>query len=122
MPVESAADRASMFSADEFATPAQYTAPAGEPQDCTIIFDPGRPAWFEAGIGAGGLRGKIAEQKAMINVDDIAVVVLNAVLIPGTRVGGVFVPGPDSFTVAARPRLDETGAIWHVDLQKVVAR
>ncbi len=117
MPVESPADRASLFSADEFATPARYTAPGGEPLYPTIIFDPGRPAWGETEIGSGGLRGSIATHKAMINADDVPVVVVNAVLTPGAIVAEVFVPGPASYKVVSRPRLDETGAIWNVDLQ-----
>lgn len=118
MPVESAADRASLFSADEFATPARYTAPGGDPLYPTIIFDPGRPAWGENEIGSGGLRASISTNKAMINTDDVPVVVVDAVLVPGAIVAAVFVPGPDSYRVVARPRLDETGAIWHVDLAK----
>lgn len=121
MSVESAADRAALFSTDEFAVAALYGAPgveAGVP--CRIVYDPGRPEYREVPIGsAGGMRAAIAQQAAMILTDDVPLVEAEGRLVPGAIIDAVFVPGLDSFKIVTRPRLDETGAIWSVDLQKL---
>lgn len=122
MPVESAADRAALFSTEEFAVAAQYTPPGGAPMPCTIIYDRERDKRpdFELGTGSNsGMRAVIARQSAQILADQVPTVVINATIVPGTIVNNVFVPGPDTLRVAARPRLDETGEIWTVDLTTV---
>lgn len=109
MPVETAADRAAMFSADDFGTAALYTPPGGgSAVPCTIVLDLGRPRDFEAEGGRGGARAAIARQRCQVLVDQVPVV----------AIGGSFEAGARTFRVAADPDLDETGAIWTVDLQE----
>jgi hypothetical protein len=124
MPVESAADRAALFSADDFGEAALYTPPGGGVAvPCTILYDRGRGANPDYEIPlddrGGGMRAAIARQRATINADDVAVVATGGTLVPGTIVNGLFVPGPDTLKIVGRPNLEETGAIWTVDLQKL---
>lgn len=111
MPVESASDRAALFSADEFGEEALYTpVGGGAGLPCTVIYDRGRPEAFEVDINSGsGLRGKIAWHRARILADEVAVV----------EKGGRLAVGAITLEVASRPQLDETGAIWTVDLAEV---
>lgn len=108
MPVETDADRAALFS--DAGEAAVYTPPAGPPVACVIVYHRGRPQPFEFGPGGdSGMRGAYALQGALILVDQV----------PLVEQGGTIAIGFDTLRVVSRPELDETGAIWTVDLQKV---
>jgi hypothetical protein len=122
MPVESAADRAALFSADDFGEAALYTPPGGGVAvPCTILYDRGRGANPDYEIPlddrGGGMRAAIARQRATINADDVAVVATGGTLVPGTMVKALVAAALPGATVlgfdadAERPaRIDEGGA------------
>lgn len=113
MPVESAADRAALFNADEFGEAAFYTPPGGGAATaCTAIYDRGRgdDRDFEVGTGSGGgIRATIARKRASIRSDEV----------PTIAIGGTLAIGAETLRVASRPLLDETGEIWTFDLSEV---
>lgn len=119
MPVETAADRAALFSEDEFAEAALYTPPGGgAAQPCSIVYDrarlhmaSGEAIIFELATNEGGARGVYAMQGAFILADQV----------PTVARGGRFDVAGDTLEVVGRPTLDETGKIWSCDLQKVPA-
>lgn len=108
MPVESAADRASLFSSEEHAEAAVYTAPGGGAGTaCSVIYNRHRPSDFEVEMGGGGMRAAIARKAAMINADQV----------PLVEAGGTLTIGAETLKIVGRPALDETGHLWSVDLQ-----
>lgn len=114
MPVESAADRASFFDGDEFATAARYTPPGGVTgATITVVYDRGQAKQrFEAGADSAAT----AERMAWINADDAPVVARDGVLEVGhVDDAGAFVVD-ETLTVAGNPVLDETGHLWSADL------
>lgn len=120
MPVESAADRASFFDTDEFGTAARFVAKAGgDPVITAIIFDIGRESPFEVEIGSSGsgLRAAYAEQRAWLNADDLPAVAIGDTVTPGIMDGALFTAGDTTYRIASKPVLDESGGVWHVDLE-----
>lgn len=118
MPVETTADRAALFSTDEFATAAEYVPPlGGAGTACSVVFDHSRPKPFEAeAVALSGMRGAIAWQRAMLRRDEIALVEQGGTVQLGAIVDGLFVPAGDPLAIVGRPDLDESGQIWTVDL------
>lgn len=105
MPVESAADRAVFFNADEFAKAAVYTAPGvgGAVADCSILIG-------EVDSGAAPDDGRpIVGQKT---------VTVAAAQVPAPAFGGTFTLtiGGRVLTIMNRPQLDdidgETWTMW----------
>lgn len=121
MSVESAADRATFFDEDEFATAAQYLAPeGGVPLDCSVIYDRERRDPLEvAGDSGSGMRKVRTWQGAQLLADQVPVVMQGGRITLGTRIDEVFVGGGVVLEVIGRPKLDESGAIWDVDLRTV---
>ena len=104
MAVESAADRAALFSEDDFAEAALYTPPGGGVAvACSIVYDRGRG---QAALTERGIEARGAERGAMVNADEVPVV----------KKGGTFAVGVETLKVAGVPKLDETGRIWTVEL------
>lgn len=113
MPVESAADLAGMFGADEFAENAGYVAPVAGAVAvaCTVIVDRGqgrvaqRPGGeFETAASERMLWARRAELASVVR--DGLFRMRNAA---GDETGEVF-------RVAALPRLDHSAALWSVEL------
>lgn len=114
MPVESAADRASFFAAGEFAEAASYTAPGGGAAvPCTIVYDRGQA---KNRFAAGEAQMATAERKAWINADDVAEVATRGTLVVPVDDDLDPLPGAETLEVVGAPILDETGAVWAVDL------
>jgi hypothetical protein len=123
MPVESAADRASFLSADEFATPALYTAPGGGDAigPFTIVYDRGQA---KNRFVAQDLRASTAERSAWLRADDVAVLARGGLIEIGHlgADGSVAVDGDgamvvdETLEVAGLPMLDETGCFWFAEL------
>lgn len=123
MPVESAADRASFLSADEFATPARYTAPGGgEPiGPFTIVYDRGQA---KQRFVAPDLRAVTAERTAWLRRDDVATLARGGLLEVGSvdDTGAIVVDDDgdmvvaETLTIDGLPVLDETGFFWLAEL------
>lgn len=114
MPVESAADRASFFNQDEFATAARYTPPGSSvATDCTVVYDRGAA---KRRFDAGNMDAVTAERQAWISADEVATVAKGGTLEIGTRDDdGVFTL-TETLRVAEKPKLDETGFMWTAEL------
>ena len=98
MAVETAADLAAFFNTGEFASEAQYYAPAGgAPTPCAII--------------VGG-RGDFPEFTGQIPMKGVMVLVRLSEIAAPAR-GGRFVVGAKSYAIAGDPVLEEPGrALW----------
>lgn len=81
---------------------ASYTPPGGSAVSCTVIRD-------SRDLDLSGLGGRPILQGNVIEVrkSEVAVPVRGGVFVPGTIVNGIFVPGPDSFTVADDPKFED---------------
>lgn len=112
MPVESAADLASMFEEDEFAERAEYTGPGGGAAiPCTVIVDRGqgrRPM-------EGGEHRPIATSERQLWAQRSE--------LDTVERGGIFamldadgVATGEEYTVAEMPALDHTARLWSVEL------
>jgi hypothetical protein len=114
MPVESAADRASFLSADEFATPARYTAPGGGAAigPFTIVYDRGQA---KQRFVAQDLRATTAERTAWLRRDDVALVERDGTLEVGVLSFGELVV-TETLRIDGLPVLDETGFFWLAEL------
>jgi hypothetical protein len=122
--VETAADRAAMFSTEDHAVAALYTPPGGGPDAsllCAVVLDVdrGRRDPFELPIGDAGMRATIARGSVMILADQVPVVELGGRIRTGELVASMFVPGPDAYRIASEPRRDESGHIWWADISPV---
>src|SRR5689334_8150788 len=107
MPVETAADRASLFNSEEHAEEAFYFAPpgGGDGVACTVIYNRSRPTDMEIELGSGsGLQTALARKAGLINADDVPLVVAGATL----TIGG------ETLKIVGRPELDQTGHLWSV--------
>ncbi|UZW55552.1 hypothetical protein NUH86_01735 [Sphingobium sp. JS3065] len=113
MPVESAADRASFFSTSEFAELALFTPSGGSGSVCTIIYDRGQ-GQNRMEVGESGATG--AERSAWINADDVASVQRGARIVVPVDEYGDAMPGAETLEVIGKPKLDDTGFLWAVDL------
>jgi hypothetical protein len=111
--VETAADRAGLFSRAEFAEPARYTPPSGGSTLCSAIIDRGQGT---VRFGAGDAEATGPERGSRLNRDEVAIVLKGGTLVPGTIVGSLFVPGSETFRIVDEPALDETGRIWTLEL------
>lgn len=103
MPVESAADRAALFSSDEFAEAAVYTPPGGPSVAVSAIVDRGERA-VASDFGGGVV---VAGPKAQIRKDQLAEWRRDAVLA---------ISGGETFTVKDGA-LDESGQVWTLNLR-----
>lgn len=109
MPVETAADRAALFDADEFGTAATYTPACGDSIACTVVFDHDRAEPFELGPDRRSpIRGVLARQRALVRKDEV----------PAPAQGGTLTIGGTIHKIVTRPQLDATGEIWEVDLER----
>jgi hypothetical protein len=100
MPVESAADRAAFFNADEFGLAATYTPPGGGAGvACTILVNKA-----DAQAAFGQDTPSAGNVELVVNADEIA----------APAQGGTFaVAGGPSYEIMDRPRLgDLAGKIW----------
>lgn len=120
MPVESAADRASFLSADEFATPARYTAPDGGDAvgPFTVIYDRGQA---KQRFVAQDMKATTAERTAWLRVDDVALVERGGLLEVGTLDDDGALVVTETLRIADLPVLDETGCFWFAELLIVEA-
>lgn len=101
MSVETAADRAAIFSSDEFAEAGTYTPSGGPAVAVTAIVDRGDR---ELGGDLGGLVA--AGPQAWIRVDQLA----------AWAEGATLAIGAESWTIR-HGVLDESGQVWRLDLR-----
>jgi len=116
MPVESAADRASFLSADEHAAPARYTAPGGGDAigPFTLIYDKGQA---RNRFMAKDTEAVTSERTVWICSDDVAQLARGGTLEIGHYADdAVTLVVDETLTIAALPKLDETGAFWLAEL------
>lgn len=111
MPVETAADLAAFYEQSEFAEAAIYSGPEiGElPIPCTVIIDRGQA---RGGFGDGERSSSTSERALRVRAVEAT-----------PRRGGTFaildgdgVPTGEVLGVAGTPSLDQTAAVWSVDL------
>lgn len=107
MPVETAADLASLFEEDEFAEGAVYRAPGigAYPVPCLVILDRGQG---RDTFTAGNTAAMGSQRHLRVRAGELAEV----------RRDGTFtmVAGGEVLKVTGLPKLDQVGAIWSVDL------
>lgn len=110
MPVESASDLASMFDEDEFAEAAEYTAPAGSPVACSVIVDrgQGREKFVAGEASAVG-----SQRHLWVRQAELAEVARGGQF---TMLDADGEPTDEAYLVEGLPKLDQTGALWSVDL------
>lgn len=112
MPVESAADLASMFDDEEFAEGAVYTGtePAAEGVPCSVIIDRGQARnRFQAGETAAST----SERQLWVQKAQLPTVVRDAHFEITDELG---VPTGELYQVVGLPKLDETGKLWSAEL------
>jgi hypothetical protein len=111
MPVETAADLAGMFNADEFAEPARYQAPGGGGfTPCTVVVDRGQG---RASFDAGRSEASGSERTLMAQRGELAA------LARGGRFEILDADGDptgEAFTIAGEPKLDQLGTLWACEL------
>lgn len=113
MPVESAADLAGMFGADEFAENAGYVAPVpgAVAVACTVIVDRGQGRGAQR--GGGEIETAVSERMLWARKAELAEVRRDGLFRMRTAAGA---ETGEVFRVAALPKLDHGEALWSVEL------
>jgi hypothetical protein len=111
MPVESAADIASMFEEDEFAEAASYQSPVPgtDPVPCLVILDRGQG---RTRFRAGDVEGTGTNRHLWAQAGD------EENQLPDVRRDGLFTIDADGevLQVQGMPELDHQGHLWSVQL------
>lgn len=111
MATESASDLAGMFDAGEFAETARYAPPAGGAgTDCRVIVDRGQG---RRRFDAGKRDVKASERHLWVRAAEVAAVQRGGTFTLVDEFGN---PTGEVYRVADMPALDQTGALWSVDL------
>lgn len=110
MPVETAADRAALFSLEEFGEPARYTPPGGMAAACTIIVNRGQA---RAEFDLGERKAATSQRSVLALVDELPAVVRDGLF---EMLDDASAPTGEAFKVQGLPTLDETAAIWSADV------
>lgn len=115
MPVESAADLATMFDAEEFAEAAGYTAPGGGAAvDCLVVVDRGQG---RSRFDAGEAEAVGSDRRLWAQASELAEVarggsfaIWDPDLLPDVKMA------IETYAVLGQPQLDELAALWSVQL------
>lgn len=112
MPVETAADLASMFDDEEFAEGAVYTGPEADAEGmpCSVIVDRGQG---RNRFKAGDASASTSERQLWVQKAQLPTVVRDGYFEITDELG---VLTGELYQVVGMPKLDETGKIWSADL------
>jgi hypothetical protein len=108
-------DQDPFFEDDNLALDALYTHPGGSPVRVRVI--PRNP---DADALVQGIEYSSATSMFDIRVAELLALgitepLANATLVPGAIVGGVFVPGAETFIVQGTPNRNDRRTRWHLD-------